>query len=80
MDSIALIFSLISKFHKIYLSLLALKSDRVDGIVDVILFIQIRYHKENNTVGYSFLCLRVTINTWFTFFIDSATRHDLTKK
>ena len=54
--------------------------DNVDGIVDVILFIQIRYHKENNTVGYSFLYLRFTINNWFTFFIDSATRHDLTKK
>ena len=54
--------------------------DNVDGIVDVILLIKTRYHKENNSKGYNFLCLRTTINTWFTFFKDSETRHDLTKK
>ena len=53
--------------------------DSVDGIVDVILFIQNRYHKKNNSVGYNFLFLIITISAWFTFFIDSETRHDLTK-
>ena len=53
--------------------------DSVDGTVDVISFIQNRYHKKNNSVGYNFLFLIITINAWFTFFIDSETRHDLTK-